>query len=290
MNWITLVFLAVLQGIAEFLPISSSGHLALGAHWLGMEGDQVELSIVLHAGTLLAIVCFYWRRVWALLLEDRRVIPKLIVGTIPAAVLGVFLKKVAPVIWGFDLLEGYNAALTSGFMLPLTGLMLLGITAIKPGKANYQDVGYGRVFLIGIFQAFALLPGISRSGSTIVAALLCGMKRESAATFSFLLAIPAILGASVLEAKDIYDQGASMDWQFLAAGAVISFLVGYASLQLLVRLVNRGQLHWFALWTIPFGLVASILLLREAMVVAPEIAARWFEMFTGWCGGPHGWM
>lgn len=265
MDWLTLIILAVLQGIAEFLPISSSGHLALGAHWLNLKGDQVELSIVLHAGSLLSILCFYWRRVWALLLEDRRVIPKLIVGTIPAAVLGILLKKVAPDYLGVDLLDGFSAALTAGLMLPVTGLMLLSIKAMDEGDTEYQDISYLRVFLIGVFQSFALLPGISRSGSTIVAGLMFGLKRQSAATFSFLLAIPAILGASVLEAKDIYDNGASMDWQFLIAGAVISFIVGYVSLLLLVRLVNKGQLYWFALWTIPFGLIASILLLKEYM-------------------------
>lgn len=282
MDWLSLVVLAVLQGIAEFLPISSSGHLALGAYWLNLEGDQAELSIVLHAGSLLSILCFYWRRVWALLLEDKQVIPKLIVGTIPAAVLGLFIKKLLPDLLGFDLMEGFSAALTAALMFPVTGLMLLSITAMKPGKIDYQELSYGKVFLVGLFQSFALLPGISRSGSTIVAGLMCGLKRDSAATFSFLLAIPAILGASVLEAKDIYDEGSSIPLPYLLAGAVISFVVGYVSLVLLVKLVNKGQLHWFAMWVIPFGLISAIILLRDYMLshLPPEPASLLLDLVT----------
>lgn len=275
MGWFNLIFLAILQGVAEFLPISSSGHLALGAHWLQLQGDQAELSIVLHAGTLLSILCFYWRRVWALIMEDKRVIPKLIVGTIPAVILGLFVKKLLPDLLGFDMMEGYSAALTAALMLPVTGLMLLSITSMKPGETEYQELSYGRVFLVGVFQAFALLPGISRSGSTIVAGLMTGMKREAAATFSFLLAIPAILGASVLEAKEVYDRVSDPELHanvvatpvpMLIAGAVVSFVVGYVSLQLLVKLINKGQLHWFAMWTIPVGLLSAIWLLREYML------------------------
>lgn len=266
MDWLNLIFLAVLQGIAEFLPISSSGHLALGSYFLSMPGEQDELSIVLHFGTLLSIVLFYWRRIWALLLEDRRVIPMLIVGTIPAAVVGVFLKKLAPDLLGIDIMKDFSAALTSALMLPITGMMLLSMPLLKPGDREYRDLSYGQVILIGCFQAFAILPGISRSGSTILAGMISGLKNEAAATFSFLLAIPAILGAMALEAKDILEAGTtSTSAPLLAVGALIAFAVGWVSLTLLVSFVNRGRLYYFAFWTIPMGLIAAIVLLQNYM-------------------------
>ncbi len=169
------------------------------------------MSIVLHGGTLLSILCFYHRRIWALLQEDRRVIPLLIVGTIPAGVLGIFLKKIAPEWLGFNLMDGFPAALTAGLMLPITGLLMLSIPMLRQRQGDeeslrdYQTLSYGQAFLIGCFQSFALLPGISRSGSTIFAGILLGLRSQAAATFSFLLAIPAIGGAMTLELKDVIE-------------------------------------------------------------------------------------
>jgi len=272
MDWTMLVILAVVQGIAEFLPVSSSGHLALGAHFLGLEEGQDEMSIVLHGGTLLSILVFYHRRIVALLWEDLRVIPLLVVGTIPAAVLGLFLKKIAPDMFGFNLMDGFAAALTSGLMLPITGLMMLGIPLLlgrqspeKPAR-EYQSLTYAQVFLIGCFQAFALLPGISRSGSTIFAGILLGLRSQAAATFSFLLAIPAIMGAMTLEMKDVLERGSTTPPEMLLVGALISFLVGWVALILLSKFIHQGKLHWFAFWTIPLGLLATIFLLRQFML------------------------
>jgi undecaprenyl-diphosphatase len=272
MDWIGLLILAVVQGIAEFLPISSSGHLALGAHFLGLSEGQDELSIVLHAGTLLSILCFYHRRIWALLREDRRVIPLLIVGTIPAGVLGIFLKKIAPSLLGFNLMDGFPAALTAGLMLPITGLLMLGIPLLRQRQGeeeslrDYQSLSYGQALLIGCFQAFALLPGISRSGSTIFAGFLLGLRSQAAATFSFLLAIPAIGGAMTLELKDVLENGSTTPPTMLAVGALVAFGVGWIALSLLSRFINQGRLHWFAYWTIPVGMIAAILLLRDFML------------------------
>jgi undecaprenyl-diphosphatase len=153
-------------------------------------------------------------------------------------------------------------------MLPITGFLLLMLPKIKPGEVAYRDIGMGTAFLIGIAQAFALLPGISRSGTTIVAGCFLGLQRQSAATFSFLLAVPAISGACLLEAKDIYDQGGlqcSVQWATI--GAVVSFAVGLLALRLLVTMLSRGSLHWFAYWLIPFGL-ANVVWQLHLMVQA----------------------
>jgi len=242
---VQVIILAVVQGIAEFLPISSSGHLVAVEALMGSHTDNTEMSIVLHFGTLLAIVVFYRQRIFDLLKQDRRVIPLLILGTIPAAVIGIYLKKNHE-----SLLK--NPLLT-GFMLVITGFILMGLTRIKPGDKKYTKLTAMPVLLIGLAQAFAILPGISRSGSTIVMGALVGLKRQSAATFSFLLAIPAIGGASLLEARDIWENGASTPALHLLIGAVVAFFVGYAALSWLVKWIEQGKLHWFSYWLLPFG-------------------------------------
>jgi undecaprenyl-diphosphatase len=277
MDWFGLFLLAVVQGVAEFLPISSSGHLALGAHFLGLSEGQDELSIVLHGGTLGSILVFYRQRILALLSQDRRVIPMLIVGTIPAGVLGIFLKKLAPSMLGINIMDGFPAALTAGLMLPVTGLLMLSIPMLRARQKDeaalqeYQQLSYGQVFLIGCFQAFALLPGISRSGSTIFAGILVGLRSQAAATYSFLLAIPAICGAMTLELKDVIENGSTTSPVMLLSGAAVSFVVGLVSLVLLSKFVNQGKLHWFAYWTIPVGFLATIQLLAEFMRAQVEM-------------------
>ena len=248
---VKIVVLAVVQGIAEFLPISSSGHLVVLNEWFGTGKGSLELNIILHLGTLLAILVFYWRKILDLLTTDRRVIPLLIVGTIPAAVIGIILKK------NFESL--LEQALVAGFMLPITGGLLLWLKNLKEGDNEYQRIGYGTAILIGFAQAFAILPGISRSGSTIVAGVALGLKRQSAATFSFLLAIPVIAGATVLELKDMFEAQATTTapW-LLIVGAVIAFFVGLVSLNWLVKWLEQGRLHYFAYWVIPLGLLVIV--------------------------------
>ena len=252
-EWIQIIILAIVQGIAEFLPISSSGHLNVIQSLIsGKIPETPELTVVLHFGTLLAIVCFYWRRILDLLGSDRRVIPILIVGTIPAAVIGITVKKMFP-----DLLTN---PLVSGIMFPITGGMLLLLNRLREGKDEYPAMGYKTTVLIGLAQAFALLPGISRSGSTIVAGSLLGLKRDQAMTFSFLLAIPAILGATVLECYDIYKAGfkTATDPTLLLVGTVIAFVVGYGALRWLDGLLKQGKLHLFAWYLIPLGVLVII--------------------------------
>ncbi len=250
------MILAVIQGIAEFLPISSSGHVVIIDALLGGSPDSARLNVALHFGTLLSIIVFYWRRIWALLAADRRVIGLMIVGTIPAAVLGLTIKA----RYGWVLEQPLLAA----FMLPITGFMLLGLSRIKPGQIEYQQLTYIKAFLIGCAQAFALLPGISRSGSTIVAGSCLGLTRQSAATFSFLLAIPAIGGASILELKDIFSEEVHQTSLWLVGGgACVSFIIGLGALSVLVRMLDQGRLHWFAYWLIPFGFAVVVWLLNE---------------------------
>ena len=163
-----------------------------------IKDESATLEIILHAGTLASILVVYWKRIWALLQADRRVLPLLFVGTIPAAVVGLTIKKAFP--------EILKDPLLAGSMLLITGVLLLSLRFLPKGEADYQSFSWGKAWAVGCFQAFAILPGVSRSGSTIVGGRMLGLKSEDAVTFSFLLAIPAILGATVLAVKDLVDQ------------------------------------------------------------------------------------
>ena len=245
------VVLAVVQGVAEFLPISSSGHLVVIAPLLfgrSRAPDLVDLSIVLHLGTLGSIVVYYWRRIARLVGEDRRTIGLLALGTIPAALAGLTIKQ-----WFEHVLE---SPLVAGAMFLVTGAALLWSLRQPPGTTEYRDLSWRGALLIGLSQAAAILPGLSRSGATIAAGLGVGLARRSAATFSFLLAIPAIAGAGVLEGLSLLsgDHAVGTPASYLAVGAAISFAVGLASIALLERLLVRGQLRWFAWYCLALGL------------------------------------
>ncbi|MFN9539217.1 MAG: undecaprenyl-diphosphate phosphatase [Planctomycetota bacterium] len=244
------IVLAIVQGISEFLPISSDGHLIAVESLLPGIEDKTEINLILPFGTLLSIIVFYWRQLLQLLTSDRRVIPLLILGTVPVAIVGVIIKKKFP-----ELIEN---PLLGGFMLVVMGLLLLLMEWIKGGETDYRKMAPRVALLIGIAQVFALLPGISRSGTTILTGCLLGLQRQSAATFSFLLAVPAIAGATLLEGLDIYEQGGvKCDPQAAFLGCALAFVIGLVALNLLVRLLNQGKLHWFAYWLIPFG-VANV--------------------------------
>ena len=252
MTWLKMFLLSIIQGISEFLPISSSGHLVIVESFLEIQADQTDVNIVLHAGTLLSILIFYHRTIFRLLSQDLRVIPLLIVGTLPVVVIGLTAKKFAEHI--------LESPLLAGCMLPVTGLFLLLIPRIPQRNQSYTEITYKQALVIGFAQAFAILPGISRSGSTIVAGLLTGMSRQSAATFSFLLAIPAISGATILETAEIMSrQHLTTSLNLLIAGALISAVVGIVALWLLVRWLEKGKLHYFAYWCIPLGILIVIL-------------------------------
>ncbi len=250
-----IVILAVVQGFTEFLPISSSGHLVVLSAFIASgdprELDIADLNVVLHIGTLFSIMVFYWQRIWRLVGEDRRVIRRLIIGTIPAVVVGLTIKLTCE-----DLIEN---ALLAGLMLPITGLMLLWATRRMDGKREYADLTDREAFLIGLSQSAAILPGLSRSGTTICAGLKLGQSAQSAATFSFLLAIPAIGGAGLLTAVSMVNKtGFTTPWHHLLIGGIVSFIVGLFALNWLIRWLEHGRLRLFAWWCIPLGVCVTI--------------------------------
>ena len=257
-----IAILAVVQGIAEFLPVSSSGHLVILAALMA-DGDieafdVSEVNIVLHGGTLLSIVVFYFRRIVRLFREDRQLVRPLMIATIPAVVVGLGMKA-----------TGADAALSSpllaGCLLPVTGAILIWASRHVGGETDCEALTYGQAFVIGLSQSLAILPGLSRSGTTISTGLRLGLTPIAAATFSFLMAIPVIGGACLLEivslAKDaaLSDTLANTDHlRNLAIGAVIAYTVGLGSLWLLVRWLERGRFQYFAYWCIPVGFAVII--------------------------------
>ena len=261
MDWIQTFVMAIVQGIAEFLPISSSGHLvvlqdlfqALGST---LEGDSLTWNIALHFGTLFSVVVVFWKRIWLLLTSDKRVIPLLIIATIPAVIAALTMK-----ILGFkEILEN---SLFAGCCFPVTGFILLWCSD-KSGETDCRNLSWKNAAFIGLIQAIAILPGLSRSGTTICAGLFCGMKRAEAATFSFLMAIPAIGGGALLEIHDLVKKMKKVDATFdssldlMLIGTLLSFIVGVLALMLLMKWLQQGKLKYFAYWLFLLGPVVIV--------------------------------
>ncbi|MEE3371640.1 MAG: undecaprenyl-diphosphate phosphatase [Planctomycetota bacterium] len=245
-----LLVLAILQGITEFLPVSSSGHLVVLASVLLDESDPAlnltAINVVLHLGTLLTILVFYRQRILTLLKSERRTLALVATGTLPAVLVGLPLK--------IFLEEALTEPLLAGTLLIGTGTLLISTSKIREGNQSIDSLTYRNAILIGIGQSLAILPGLSRSGTTISVALFVGVKRQAAAEFSFLLAIPAIAGAGLLEAKDLLQASStSAPLVYLALGAALAFTVGTIALRWLLRWLQTGRLAWFAWWCIPLG-------------------------------------
>lgn len=249
------VLLGIVQGIAEFLPISSSGHLVvfgpLVGRWLGtsVHGEEnLVLNVVLHVGTLMSIVVVYRRALWKLL-QQFRLCLYIILATIPLGIAGLTLKPLLDRAFETPLVVAVGWIATAGMLL--VGQRM----AARPEARPLEEMTAWQAVLIGLYQAVALVPGISRSGSTIAGGMLSGLRRNDAATFSFFIAIPAISAAALkvlLDAASLEtgsESAASLlisQWPALLAGALTSFVVGVVALKLLLKAVASMRLHWFA--------------------------------------------
>jgi undecaprenyl-diphosphatase len=247
MSVIYAALLGIVQGIAEFLPISSSGHLvivgALLSRYTGAElpSESATMNVALHCGTLVAILIVYRRDLWELR-RDHRLIAQVLLATVPVGAVGLLFK---------DQIESlFNAPLYAGFALLVTGGMLLVSRRLQRPQSQTRPVTWGAAIVIGTFQAFAIIPGISRSGSTIAAALMCGLSRAEATRFSFLIAVPAIGGATMVKCRDFLKSTPAepTDVTAIVVGTVISLVVGIFALQWLIRIVVADRLHWFAFY------------------------------------------
>jgi undecaprenyl-diphosphatase len=267
------VLLGLIQGVAEFLPISSSGHLAIAEHLLGQAG-AAEIpgffDVLLHLGTLVAVFAAYWQDIRDMILEffggigdlargstpspvppARRLILLIIVGTLP-------LFAVLPVK---DLVEGLgdNMYFVAGALL-VTGCLLFASDRVRKGRKTERTASLVDVLLVGAAQAVATCPGISRSGTTITAGCFVGFERKFAVRFSFLLSIPAILGANILSLKDAIE--AEIPWEEVPvylAGVLVAAVVGYACIRLLKMIAEKGKFGFFAYYCWLAGVVTLVL-------------------------------
>jgi len=264
--------LGMIQGLTEFLPISSSGHLVLFQHLFGLEGSQLFFDVSVHVGTLVAVILFYREDIGLILSALMRFIVKkpffresenaaspdphlrlvllIIVGSIPTAIIGLLFREMADAI--------FSSVLIVGFMLIITGIVLWGSRRLEFRQESPKNFSIKNALTIGVVQGAAILPGISRSGSTIVTGLFLGLNRETAARYSFLLSIPAILGAEILSFKDLSAQEISINIPVLV-GSVTACITGYLSLKFLLYVIRRGNLHTFAPYCWAVGILTLIL-------------------------------
>ncbi|MCK5541887.1 MAG: undecaprenyl-diphosphate phosphatase [Desulfobacterales bacterium] len=258
------VLLGILQGVTEFLPVSSSGHLVLGQHFFNMAEPMLAFNISVHLGTLAAIVIVFFKDIKeigssifkpASSKSNNKLLLLIITGCLPTAVLGYVIN-----IWGNIV---FSSILLVGCMLILTGI-ILWLTRKKQNTQNNQskdiqisNFTFKSAFFIGVCQGIAVIPGISRSGATISAGLFAGLDRKMAAKFSFLLSIPAIIGAELLHLAKGLDQPIIIT-KATILGTLAAFITGYIALVFLLKIVNKGKLHLFAPYCWAIGILIII--------------------------------
>lgn len=243
--------LAILQGVAEFLPISSSGHLVIAQNLLGVNEPGMRLDMFLHLGTLVAIFAYYWKKVSSLAgglsgKESWIYAAKIAASAVPAIIFYVLFHS--------QIRELFESTTAVGALLMFTGVVLVGTRFIPSGA---KDVGFLRAVAMGAAQAIAILPGVSRSGMTLAAARAGKIAPEKAAEFSFLMSAPLIAGGALLEMlKDVPAEGMQIGWGLTLYGAAIAALVGYFSLAILVRTLKGRHFWLFGVYCIAAGILA----------------------------------
>lgn len=249
------LILGAVQGLTEFLPVSSSGHLVIFQHLLGLSDTPLAFDVLVHMGTLVAVFVVFWEDIASLLRKPfSKLTYLIIVGCIPAGLAGVLLEPV------------FEAAFTSLLVVGV-GLLITGVflrlsekwSLARPGLKEVAETSYKDVLFIGLLQAIAIFPGISRSGSTISAALWAGLERPFAARFSFLLSIPVILGAGLLHIPDLGNGAlAVIPPASIIAGLVSSALFGYFAIKVVLHLVNQGRLSMFSWYVWALGIITLL--------------------------------
>lgn len=256
MNWFQILVLSLLQGLTEFLPISSSGHLVLFPKLLGFGEPSVLFDVLLHIGTLFSVL-FYFRqdflKIFQGLLEKRKesynLLFLLVIATLPAVIFGVLFEQQVETVFG--------SIKAVGFFFLLTALLLFSTRFAKNSKKEFNQLNWRNALFIGLFQAVSILPGVSRAGSSIVAGLWQGADRETAFRFSFYLAVPAILGAFILKGREVFGSP-SLDLFQSLVGMVTAALVGYLALKILERLLKSAKLWYFGVYCLVVGVLTLL--------------------------------
>lgn len=267
MDWWQALILGLVQGLTEFLPVSSSGHLAIGKELLGVEAaEDLVFEVTVHAATVLATIVVFRKQIWKLLCglfkfrynDETDYILKICVSMIPVFVVGMFFK---------DAVEGlFSSLLVVGVALLVTAVLLFLSDKASGGKegdaGNFRNgLSWKQAFIVGLGQACAVIPGLSRSGTTISTGLLCGMKREVVAQFSFLMVLVPILGEAFLDVVGGDMAASAAGVPALAIGFIAAFLSGLFACKAMIALVKKEKLKWFALYCAVVGaaVVVSVL-------------------------------
>ncbi len=257
MDTLQAILLGIVQGITEFLPVSSSGHLQLAKELLGVQIDNnITFDVTLHAATVLSTIVVMWSELWRLLQgvfsrrfnEEQAYVLKIILSMIPAGVVGI--------AFGEQLEALFSNLVFVGCMLLLTAALLAFAYYARPRLK--EKISYRDAFVIGLAQAAATLPGLSRSGSTIATGLLLGNRRESVASFSFIMVIPVILGKMLLDVCSGEMAAMEVGAAPLIGGFVAAFVVGAIACRWMISIVTRGKLIWFAWYCLAVGLVSIV--------------------------------
>ncbi|MDD2345009.1 MAG: undecaprenyl-diphosphate phosphatase [Bacteroidales bacterium] len=262
MNWIEALFLGIVQGLTEFLPVSSSGHLEIGNHILGLKNageSNLTFTLVVHAATVLSTLTVFYKDIFSITKglfkfennEETQFVTNIIISMIPVAIVGLFFKDQVEALFTNDIIF-------VGFALLLTASLLIMSQLMK--KTN-KEINPLRAFVIGLSQALAVIPGLSRSGATIATGLLLGVKRERMARFSFLMVIVPVLGESFLELLkgDLSAEVSGIPIHVLIVGFLGAYLSGLFACKAMINLVSKAKLHYFAIYCIVVGLSVIIL-------------------------------
>ena len=257
MNWFEAVILGLLQGLTEFLPVSSSGHLAIAKALFGIETQDLAFEIVVHAATVLSVIVVFWKDIVKLLQglfkfklnEETWYIILLIISMIPVFIVGVFFKDQVEALFG-------NGLTVVGCALIVTALLLAFSQIYKPRQ---KEITWWRALVIGLAQAVAVIPGLSRSGSTIATGLICGVKREEITRFSFLMVLVPILGEAFLDLVGGGFAASSVGALPLLLGFLTAFASGLFACKAMIALVKKASLGWFAIYCAIVGILCIVL-------------------------------
>jgi undecaprenyl-diphosphatase len=260
MTVIEAIILGIIQGLTEFLPVSSSGHIVIGSELLGLSGEEnLSFAIVVHAATVMSTIVILWSEIWKLLQgffkfrwnEETQYIAKIFLSMIPVLIVGLFFKEFVEQLFG-------SGILLVGCCLLGTAVLLIFASKAKPREK--KELGWRDSFLIGLAQAIAVLPGLSRSGATISTGILLGYNKENIAKFSFLMVLIPILGEAVLDMKDFsaVGNGVTLSPIVLLSGFIAAFITGCIACKWMISLVKKGKLLYFAIYCAIIGAFAVV--------------------------------
>ncbi len=268
MDLISIIIQGIIQGLTEFLPVSSSGHLSVVQHFMNVGEESLILSIVLHLGTLLAVFCVFYKTIFGMIKEFFLTIGDIFTGKFSWKNMNdnrrmMFMVIIATLILVpvyffkdfFTATEGDGDIIFEGCAFIFTAILLFLSDACVKGFKTGKDMTVKDAVIVGLFQCVALFPGVSRSGSTTTSGLFCGLTRETAVTFSFILGIPAILGGSVLELGEAVSSGIELDFVLLAVGFCAAAITGFLAISLVKLIIKHDKFKIFGIYTLVLGIL-----------------------------------